>query len=431
MQQPPVPGRLRIAYLVYRGNPRCGGQGVYTRHLTRELAALGHSVTVFSGPPYPEIDEGVELVRVPSLDLYREPDPFRVPGLREFKSSVDVLEFALMCAAGFPEPLTFSLRARRLLSARLGDFDLVHDNQSLGSGILGMMADGWPVLATIHHPITVDRELELAHAEGWRRRLTLKRWYGFVRMQARVARQVQRIVTVSESSRRDIEEQLGVELERMAVVPVGVDESVFRPLPGALRVPGRIMTTASSDVPMKGLVPLLEALARLRTERPDAHLVVIGRLKSGSAIPGVLERLGLSGAVRFFSGVSDEEIVELYSRADVAVVPSLYEGFSLPAVEAMACGVPLVATTGGALPEVAGKNGVTALLVAPDDPGALAHAIGTALSDDGLRRRLGAAGRQRTLERFTWPVTARGTAEQYAELLAGQRGARRTHAALC
>jgi glycosyltransferase involved in cell wall biosynthesis len=286
-----------------------------------------------------------------------------------------------------------------------------------------MLRDGWPVLATIHHPITVDRALELAHAEDWRRRLTLRRWYGFVRMQARVARKVPRIVTVSESSRRDIADQLGVPLGRIAVVPVGVDDSVFRPLPGIRRIPGRIMTTASSDVPMKGLIPLLEALAKVRTERPDAHLVVIGRLKDGSAVPGILERFSLHGAVRFLSGVSDQAIVDLYAQAELAVVPSLYEGFSLPAVEAMACGVPLLATTGGALPEVAGEDGVTALLVAPNDPGALAQAIGTALADGDLRRRLGVAGRERTVERFTWPVTARGTAEQYLELLASRPNA--------
>ena len=273
-----------------------------------------------------------------------------------------------MCTAGFPEPLTFSLRARRLLAGRLGDFDLVHDNQSLGSGIIGMMNDGWPVLATIHHPITVDRELDLAHADGWQRRLTLKRWYGFVGMQARVARRVRRIVTVSESSRRDIADQLGVALERMAVVPVGVDGAVFRPSPAFDRVPGRIMTTASSDVPMKGLLPLLEALARVRTERGDAHLVVIGRLRDGSTIPAAEDRLGLKARVRFPTGPSDEAIADLYAEAEVAVVPSLYEGFSLPAVEAMACGVPLIATTGGALPEVTGPSGVAALLVPPNDP---------------------------------------------------------------
>jgi glycosyltransferase involved in cell wall biosynthesis len=414
----PKQGRLRVAFLVYRGNPRCGGQGVYTRHLCRELAALGHAVTVFAGPPYPELEGAVELVKVPSLDLYREPDPFRVPRLSEFATSTDVLEYALMCTGGFPEPLTFSLRARRLLAARRGEFDLVHDDQCLGRGILGMMRDGWPVLATIHHPITVDRELDLVHAEGWRRRTSLRRWYGFVGMQARVAQRVERVITVSESSRRDIAEHLGVEPGRIAVVPVGVDSSLFRPLPKTPRVPGRIMTTASADVPIKGLVPLLEALAKLRTERDDAHLVVVGRLREGSAVPAVLERLGLSQSVRFVSGVSDQEIVQLYAEAQLAVVPSLYEGFSLPAIEAMSCGVPLVATTGGALPEVVGRDGVAALLVRPDDPGELAQAMEVALSDEGLRLRLAQAGRRRVAERFTWEVTARGTAEQYFELLA-------------
>jgi glycosyltransferase involved in cell wall biosynthesis len=414
-------GRLRVAYLVYRGNPRCGGQGVYSRHLTRELVQLGHEVTVFAGQPYPELDEGVEFVPVPSLDLYREPDPFRVPHLREFKSSIDALEFALMCTAGFPEPRTFTLRARRLLAERRDDFDLVHDNQSLGSGLLGMMRDGWPLIATIHHPITVDRQLDLDHAATFRKRLTLRRWYGFVNMQMRVARAIPQVITVSESSCGDIAEQLGVDRSRMSVVPVGVEEQVFRPHPEIAKIPGRMMTTASADVPMKGLVPLLEALAKVRTERPDAHLIVIGRLKEGSSVPEVMERLGLEGAVRFVSGISDDELARLYGSAELAIVPSLYEGFSLPAIEAMSCGVPLVATTGGALPEVVGRDGETGLLVEPNDPGALAVAILRALDDAELRARLGSAARRRTIERFTWPVTAKSTAEQYFALLE-QRG---------
>lgn len=409
--------RLRVAYLLYRGNPRCGGQGVYTRHLTRELTKLGHEVTVFSGQPYPQLEDGVGFVPVPSLDLYREPDPFRVPRLTELKTSIDVLEFGIMCTAGFPEPRTFSLRARKLLAARRGDFDIVHDNQSLGSGLLGIMSDGWPLLATIHHPITVDRELDLSHAATLRRRVTLRRWYGFIGMQRRVAQQIPRIVTVSESSCRDIADQLHVKPSRMAVVPVGVDEAVFRPRPEIARVRGRLITTASADVPMKGLVPLLEALAKLRTERSDAHLVVVGRLRDGSLIPGVLDRLCLKGVVRFKSGISDDELSQLYGSAEVAVVPSLYEGFSLPAIEAMASGVPLVATTGGALPEVAGTDGVTALLVEPNDAGALAAGLLRALDDADLRARIGREGRQRTLERYTWPVTARLTAEQYGILL--------------
>ncbi len=418
---PPRPeAALRVAFLAYRGNPRCGGQGVYTRHLTRELVGLGHHVTVFAGPPYPVVDEGVACVRVPSLDLYRQPDPFRTPRPGEFRSGVDVLEYALMCTAGFPEPLTFSLRARRLLARRLGQFDVVHDNQCLGSGLLGMVRDGWPVVATIHHPVPVDRDIELAQTTDRWRRLTLRRWYGFTRMQARVARRLPRVLTVSESSRRDIASHLGVDPGRVEVVPVGVDHTRFRPLRWRSRVPGRVMCTTSADVAMKGLVPLLEALAKVRTER-DAELVVVGSLRPEGAAQATIARLGLEGSVRFVTGLSDQAVVELYAEAEVAVVPSLYEGFSLPAVEAMACGVPVVATTGGALPEVVGPDGESALLVPPGDAGALAAAIGRALDDGDLRRRLGRAGRDRSLRRFTWRATAEGTVEQYRRLLAQRR----------
>jgi glycosyltransferase involved in cell wall biosynthesis len=415
---------LRVAYLVYRGNPHCGGQGVYTRYLARELAALGHHVEVLSGQPYPDLDDPAQLVRVPSLDLYRPENPFRVPWPWEFRSTVDLREFAIMCSAGFPEPYTFSLRARRMLRPRRYEFDLVHDNQCLGTGLAKMVDEGWPVVTTLHHPITVDRDLDLAHASGAWRRFTLRRWYAFLDMQTRVAGRIPRHIAVSESSRRDIARHMGIDSDRVHVVPVGVDPDIFRPRPDVARVRGRVMTTASADVPMKGLAPLLEALAKVRTERDDAHLVVLGKTKGKSAIPGLIERLGLEGAVRFVHGVSSERIVELYAEAEAAAVPSLYEGFSLPAVEAMACRVPVVATTGGALPEVVGGNGETGLLVPPADPSALAAALVRTLDDAGLRARVGAAGRRRALERFTWRRTAEGTVEQYRALL-------EEHAAAC
>jgi len=408
-------GPLRVALLVYRGKPHCGGQGIYTRHLSAALADLGHHVEVFSGPPYPELDERVPLHRLPSLDLYRDPDPFRIPHPREFKTTIDALEFALMCTAGFPEPLTFTLRARRALAARRHDFDVVHDNQSLGTGLLGL---GLPLLATIHHPITVDRRVELAHAPSLIRNLTLRRWYGFTRMQTRVARRMPRILTVSSSSAADIVADHGVEPDRIRIVPVGVDPERFRPMPDVARVPGRIMTTASADVAMKGLTHLLEALAKLRTERPDVELVVVGKPVAEGPVARTLDRLGLHDAVRFVSGVSDERIVELYAESEVAVVPSLYEGFSLPAIEAMACGVPVIATTGGALPEVVGRDGRSAALVPPGDAGALTSALVDLLGDPGRRTAMGEVGRERAVGRYSWRVTAEATAEQYREVIA-------------
>lgn len=381
------------------------------RSLSRELARLGHSVEVLAGQPFPVVDDGVRLTRLPSLDLYRQPDPFRTPHWREYRDLVDLLEVAIMMTAGFPEPLTFSLRALRHLRGRRGEFDVVHDNQTLGYGLLGLQRLGFPLVTTVHHPIQVDRNLELAGARGWRR-LGLHRWYGFTRMQRRVAARLPEVVTVSESSRREIVEYLGVPAERIHTIPIGADSDLFSPDPANAKVPGRIVTTASADVPLKGVLPLVEALAKVRTER-HAELVVVGSPRKGGPVTAAIKRYGLEAAVRFVSGISDAELVTELRSAQVAVVPSLYEGFSLPAVEAMACGIPLVTTTGGALPEVAGRDGETALLVPPGDVGALAAAIGRLLDHAELRTRLGAAGRNRVLSRFTWRAAAAATTERY------------------
>lgn len=412
-------GPLRIALLVYRGNPHSGGQGVYTRQLAQELVGLGHQVTVFSGQPWPQLTDGVDFVPVPSLDLYHPDHPFRLPRrLGEYRSWIDLLEVGLMSTGAFPEPLTFSLRARRLLAARRGQFDVIHDNQCLGYGIAGMLDDGWPVMATLHHPITIDRSLDLSHADSWKRQVGLRRWYSFLRMQKRVTPRIRRIVTVSESSKRDIRAQMGARPGQVYVVPVGVDLESFGPRPEVVRVPGRIVCTTSSDMPLKGLVPLLEAVAKLRTERPEVHLHVIGSPREGSAIPGHLNRLGLGHTVVFHKGIETSAITHLYAQCQVACVPSLYEGFSLPAIEAMACGVPLVATSGGALPEVVGRDDSAGVLVAPGDPEELAAALARLLDDAELRARLGLAGRARVMERFTWRRCAEETVVHYRWVIA-------------
>jgi glycosyltransferase involved in cell wall biosynthesis len=407
---------LRIALLSYKGNPFCGGQGVYVRHLSRELARLGHRVEVLGAQPYPVLDEGIPLTELPSLDLYRQPDPFRTPRRDEFRDWIDALETATMWTGGFPEPLTFSLRARRHLASHVGEFDVVHDNQTLGYGLLGEL--GAPLVTTIHHPITVDRRLDLESAANWRRRASIRRWYGFTRMQKRVARRLPSVLTVSDSSKQEITDQLGVPADRIQVVHIGADTDLFAPDPAVAEIPGRIVTTSSADVPLKGLVHLIEALAKLRTEHPAAHLVVVGKRAEDGPVAQAMERYGLEGAVRFVKGIPDRELVDLVRGAQIACVPSLYEGFSLPAAEAMATGTPLVATTGGAIPEVAGKDGETCLAVPAGDAGALAAALGRLLGDAELRVRLGAAGRARVLSRFTWARAAQGTAEIYRSAIA-------------
>src|SRR3954466_13810223 len=406
---------LQIALLSYRSKPHSGGQGVYVRALSRELTALGHGVTVFSGQPYPELDDGVPLVRVPSLDLYREPDPFRTPRPAEFRDRIDLLEYATMCTAGFPEPLTFSLRAARLVLPQAPRYDLVHDNQCLGSGLLRLTRAGVPTVATVHHPVAIDRDLELAAAPSLRRRLTLRRWYGFTRMQARVAPQLDGVTTVSENSRRDITTHMGLAPEGIEVIPVGIDPDEFTPPPpGQPRDRDSILVITSADVALKGLVHLLEALAKLRTERP-VRLTVVGTARPGGPAEAALDRLALRDAVRSPGPVPEAELVGLLQQATVVAIPSLYEGFSLPAIEAMACATPLVTTDAGALPEVVGSK--AGLRVRAGDVGELTAALKLVLDSPALAEQLGRAGRRRVLDSFTWRSTAQRTADWYEETL--------------
>ena len=403
---------LRIALLSYRSKPHCGGQGVYVRHLSRELDALGHQVEVFSGPPYPDLDPGPRLTEVPSLDLYRDDDPFRTPRWGEYRDWADVLEVAMMWGGAFGEPLTFSIRALRALTARAGQFDVAHDNQGLGYGMLGLRRIGLPLVTSIHHPISVDRRIELAGLGGLKR-LWKGRWYGFVRMQARVARRVAGqgpLITVSASAKRDICRDFGVPPDRVRVIPLGVDTRVFRPRPAA-RVPGRIVAVASADSPLKGVATLLHAVSKLVTDR-DVHLIVVGR--PGPATERLTAQLSLADRVRFTRGLDDEAFSALLASAETAVVPSLYEGFSLPAVEHMASGTPLVASRSGALPEVTGD---AAALVTPADSEELASVLRRLHDSPAERAALADRGLRRVGERFAWPAVAKATASQYREAM--------------
>src|ERR1700757_3796504 len=257
---------MRIALLSYRSKTHCGGQGVYVRHLSHGLVELGHDVEVFSGQPYPELlDPRVRLTEGPSLDLYREPDPFRVPRPSEIRDSIDLLELLTVWTAGFPEPRTFTLRAARLLADRISDFDLVHDNQSLGTGLLTIAEAGLPVVATVHHPITRDRVLDVAAARWWRKPL-VHRWYGFAKMQKQVPRRIPDLLTVSSSSAADIVTDFDVSPDQLHVAPLGVNTDLFRP--GAHpRQPGRVIAIASADTPLKGVSTLLQAVAKARVNR--------------------------------------------------------------------------------------------------------------------------------------------------------------------
>jgi len=400
----------------YRSHPFTGGQGVYMRHVTKALAEMGHHVDVISGPPYPELDPRVGLIKLPSLDLYAQPKVFLgLPALprRAFTDFIDFYEYMAHISGAFAEPNTFGMRMVRYIKGRIGDYDVVHDNQTLCWGLLQLRRMGLPVVGTVHHPITRDRRISIDAADTLSLNLLVRRWYSFLNMQIKVARRLDPLIVVSESTKRDVETDFKVPAERMTVVLHGIDTEQFRPLPHIARRSNLLMTTASADVPLKGLIYLIEAYAKLLAEHPDLELLVIGKLREGHT-ERTLRRLGLLDKVHFVSGISDEEMTEHYARATLAVSPSVYEGFGFPAGEAMSCGVPTVATTGGSLPEVVGDAGV---LVPVKDPDALAAAIGELLKDPARRDALGAAARRRILDQFKWSRAAGELTQVYYNAL--------------
>lgn len=408
---------LRICLMTYRGNPGSGGQGVYVKYLSGALRELGHEVDVLSGPPYPELPEGVRLHKLPGLDLYNPEHLFKPARGRDLLYPLNMLEFLIMSSGGFPEPFTFGVRARRHLLKNRNRYDVVHDNQGLFYGLVDISKGGFPLVATIHHPITVDRSLELGEATGFLKKMKVRRWYSFLKMQKRVVGKLPYIITVSQASRNDIGNDFKIPHERFRVVPNGINTDNFYPLPDVKRAGNLLITTNSADTPLKGLKYLLESVAEIRKTR-DIRLVVIGKPKKGGAVERLAQQLALGDAVHFTGRIAAEEFPRYYAEATIAVIPSLYEGFGMPAGEAMACGTPVISTTGGALPEVVGDAGI---LVPPGDAGALRDAIILLLDNPELRLKLGEAGLARVNASLTWRHAAEKTVAVYREAIDAYR----------
>lgn len=404
---------LRICLLTYRGNPTSGGQGVYIKHLSKALADEGHRVDVISGPPYPRLDDNVRLIRLPSLDLYSPDHLFRPEKAGALLNPLNMYEFLNVCTGGFPEPYTFGERAYAYLKKHRDAYDIVHDNQCLSYGIGRLAKKVLPTLVTIHHPITVDRQEEYNVAKTLRQKYRVFRWYAFINMQLKVARQFSHIITVSEFTRKDIAREFSLDEQRFHVVHNGVNNEFFYPKQNGPRPENALIVTNSADTPLKGLSFLLEAVARIRRTRP-IRLTVIGQPKKNGIIENLVASLGVSDIVHFTGRIANEEFADYYAKSTIAVVPSLYEGFGIPAAEAMASGVPLVSTSGGALAEVVGDAGI---VVPPADAEALALAITRLLDSPEERKKYIQAGLARVHSEFSWKKAAQETVKVYREAI--------------
>lgn len=403
---------MRICLLGYRSHPYGGGQGIYLRYLSKALLEQGHQVDVISGQPYPHLVEGVRLIKMPGLDLFENGLASLRP--RHLRSLTNIIEWSSKLSGGFAEPYCFGRRVLKYLRRHGREYDIIHDNQCLAWGMLELQRLGFPLVTTIHHPITSDVDIALGAARHFWERWLIRRWHRFIHMQKKVARELQYVVTVSECSRRDIATAFNLNPAALPVIANGIDTAVFRPRPDIVRQSGRLMATVSADQPLKGMRFLLEAMARLRPRYPELSLLLVGRPKPGGDTERRIRALGLEDCIQCVSGIDTEALVAHYAHASIAVVPSVYEGFGLPAGEAMACGVPLISTTGGALGEVVGD---AALTVPVRDSEALAEAIARLLDSPAERAALAAAGRERIERAFCWRRAAERMVAYYREVL--------------
>ena len=392
--------KLNIAILSYRSAPFGGGQGIYVHDISKALSLMGHQVDVISGPPYPNLDEKVNLIKLPGLNLFQTfifKDRLKIFIKKKNKRAIDFYEFFSTFFGGFPEMSTFGERAKEFLDKNL-HYDIVIDNQSISYGMLEIQKK-FPLIEIIHHPITKDYKFELQSSSSFMYRLSRHRWYSFLKMQKRVAPQLKTIVTPSINSLKDIASDFNVNKKNINVINNGLDIDIFIPYKEIKRNPTKLITTASADVALKGLDYTLKSLASLVNDFPEISLLVIGKMKKGGHTSRLIDELDIKDRVLFKTGLSKEEIAKEYASSSIAIVSSLYEGFGYPVIEAMSCEIPLIATNSSSIPELVGDY---AELIPAENTYALSNAIKSILNDYSQYKNIALRGRQHIVNNFNW-----------------------------
>ncbi|MDB4843665.1 glycosyltransferase family 4 protein [Gammaproteobacteria bacterium] len=390
---------LKIAILSYRSAPFGGGQGIYVYELSKALNNIGHNVDVISGPPYPELIADIELIKLPGLNLFstfKFRERLKIFFHTKNKSLDDWYEFSSTLMGGFPELQTFGNRAKIFLSDK--NYDAVIDNQSISFGMIDIQKSK-PLIEIMHHPISKDYFYDLKFARGLVQRLSKMRWFSFLKMQKKVAKQIKVVVTPSLNSKQDIHHDFKVPMQNIQVIPNGIDFNIFCPLPNIVPRANGVITTASADVPLKGLDFSLHAIARLKSEYPDINLTVIGSPRAEGHTERLIKKLKLEEQVSFKTNLTKEEITHEYANSSVAVVSSLYEGFGFPVGEAMACATPLVATNVASIPEITGSF---AQLIPAEDAEAIYLGIKNIFQSPQKYKIQAELGREHIIENFNW-----------------------------
>ena len=401
--------KLKIAFLSYRSKPFSGGQGIYVKYLSKALHDLGHEIDVFSGPPYPDLDPKIKLVKIPSLGLYEKKSKFYDVNPMKLLNPINLFEWLSVNSGGFPEPYTFGKRIKKILKQNLNEYDVIHDNQSLAYELLFFQKKK-PLVTTIHHPISLDLAYQLQSTNDIFLKLLMRRWHSFLVMQKFVAKRLKKIVVPSNSSMDDIKDEFRVDKNKMERVMNGIDLNVFYPDSKIRKIPFKLVTVASADVPLKGLDYLLKALSDLAEVYSDISLSIIGEQKKGGHTERLIKKLNLEKRVNFYSNLTQEDLRKTYCEAELAIIPSLYEGFGFAAIEAMACGVPLISSSGGALPEVIKDTGI---IIPPKNAKEIYNSVDFLLSSPKSAKELAEKGLQRANSKFSWTAIAKQLEKVY------------------
>ncbi len=404
---------MKIGLLSYRSHPYSGGQGIYVKHLSKALSYLGHEVSVLSGQPYPELDDSIELIKIPSLGMFETGDRMKLFSLKLLFKPLDLYEWLTVMTGGFPEPYTYGRRVYKYLKSNKKDFDVILDNQSLCGSLLKIQ-EILPLAVTIHHPITKDHKLEMENAANWKEKLSSMRWHNFLPMQKRVAPKLNKIICVSSPAKEDIIKEFLVDDKKIEVILNGIDIDKFVPGSKDLIHVNKIITTASADIPLKGLKYLILALPKILRAFPKTTLTVIGKSPSNSEVSKIIDKLDLNNIISFRSGISEDEIVHLYHSSEIAVIPSLYEGFGFGAGEAMACGVPLISTHSGGLKEVVGESAVEIMPFSAEE---IEKAVINLFNNREKMKELSEKGRQRMESKFDWKLAASSYESSFKDVI--------------
>ena len=396
--------RLNIAICSYRSAPFGGGQGIFVFELSKALYDLGHNVDVISGPPYPNLKNSIKLIKSPGLNLFSTfnfQDRLKIFSEKKNKSADDWYEFISALFGGFPELKTFGNRAQNLLSE--SSYDVVIDNQSLSYGMIKVQKN-IPLIEIIHHPITKDYRYDIKFSKGMIQKISKWRWFSFLKMQKKVSLKLKVISTPSHNSKKDITKDFGVLEKNISVIPNGIDYEGFTPMQDIKRVPEQIITTASADVPLKGLDFTLLAVARLKEDYPGLKLVIIGAPRPGGHTERLIKRLQIDQNILYRSNLTRHEIAVEYAKSNIAIVSSLYEGFGFPVGEAMSCAIPLIATNVASIPEITQSF---AELIPAESTDAIELAIRNIFTNPTKSQLRADAGRMHIIENFNWKKIAK------------------------